>query len=421
MNGIKDRKRVVKSFTMIGNECEIIESFVRYNSCFLNEMYFIYDMGCVDTTIEILKKLRTEGYPIVLCDESLTLYEQRAMENKYLYMLAEDVHTDIIIPLDADEFLIADGNPRVQLERLELHKVYEINWKNYVASPADNKNELFVPKRLTHYRDEKETSPKVIIPAQMVRSSRVMVDTGHHHVMAREKIEVEKINNLKIAHYPLISEEQYKSKILCNNIRFIIWRNRGDGEGKHLNRLLAEMEDGISHFYDAHRAYSISREGDKISEGAIDCSFCDADRLLIRYGELAKVNVEKNLVRTGQIMALRAYNLEIEKQENKESPKILVYGTGGRANTLLCGMPDNLVNIVAYIDSDQEKQFTMFHKRIVVTPEYVRCFLYDKIVISSDRYYEEMRENLLRVGIAEEKIAGKEYLMGLLIDRVSYR
>lgn len=420
MSGKGNRKRIIKSFTMVGNECEIIESFVRYNSYFLDEMYFIYDMGCVDATVEILRKLRKEGYPVILCDESLTPYEQRAMENKYLYRLAEDIHTDIIIPLDADEFLVAEGNPRVQLERIDLHKVYEINWKNYIASPTDDKDELFVPKRLTYYQDEKKTYTKVIIPAEMVRNSKVMVDTGHHHVIAREKIEIEKIDGLKIAHYPLISEEQYKSKILCNNIRFITWMNRGDGEGRHLNRLLAEMEDGISRFYDAQAVYSGNGEG-KISDGAIDCSFCDAGSLRIRYGELAKVNVERNLVRTGQIMALKAYNLEIEKQEDKKAPKILVYGTGDRAKTLLNGMPDNLVNIVAYIDSNPEKQFTMFHKRIVVTPEYIRCFPYDKVVISSDRYYEEMKENLMNVGVEEEKIAGNEYLMELLVNKVSYR
>lgn len=420
MYHIETGKRVIKSFTMIGNECEIIESFVRYNSHFLDEMYFIYDMGCVDTTITILKKLRGEGYPIILCDESLTPYEQRAMENKYLYRLAENTETDIIIPLDADEFLVAEGNPRLMLERLELYKVYELNWKNYVAFPTDNKSELFIPRRLIHYQNENETYTKVIIPAEMVRNNKVMVDTGHHHAVAREKIEIEKLNSLKIAHYPLISEEQYKSKILCNNIRFITWMNRGDDEGKHLNKLLAEMEDGINHFYKAQTVYLGSGEEDKLLKGAIDCSFCEEDSLTIRYGELAKVNVEKNLIKTGQIMALKAYNLEIEKQEYKKAPKILVYGTGGRAKCLLNGMPDDLVNIVAYIDSNPEKQFTMFHKRIVVMPEYIHCFPYDKVIISSDIYYEEMKANLINVEVKEEKIVGNEYLMELLINRVSY-
>ena len=47
--------RRIISLTMVGNECEMIESFVRYNSNFVNKMYFISNSGTVDKTIDILK------------------------------------------------------------------------------------------------------------------------------------------------------------------------------------------------------------------------------------------------------------------------------------------------------------------------------------------------------------------------------
>lgn len=43
----------IVSFTMVNNEAEIIESFVRYNYNFVDQMVII-DNGCTDNTIEII-------------------------------------------------------------------------------------------------------------------------------------------------------------------------------------------------------------------------------------------------------------------------------------------------------------------------------------------------------------------------------
>lgn len=53
----------IVSYTMVNNESEIIESFVRYNYNFLDEMFFV-DNGCTDNTVIILHKLMEEGYRI---------------------------------------------------------------------------------------------------------------------------------------------------------------------------------------------------------------------------------------------------------------------------------------------------------------------------------------------------------------------
>ena len=48
--------RKIISITMVNNESEIIESFIRYNYNFLDEMVII-DNGCTDNTIKIVNKL----------------------------------------------------------------------------------------------------------------------------------------------------------------------------------------------------------------------------------------------------------------------------------------------------------------------------------------------------------------------------
>lgn len=409
----------IKSFTMIGNECEIIESFVRYNSHFIDEMTFIFDTGCVDTTLEILRRLQKEGYPILLMDESLVSYEQKAIENKYMRILASDTDTDIIIPLDADEFISASENPREALEKLNMDKVYQMEWKNYVPFPEDNVSEKFIPKRITHYKKVDASYTKVLIPSKLINEKGIILTTGHHGIESKFEVTVESIKNIFIAHFPLISKEQYQSKIYCNNIRYITWMNRGNGEGAHLNHLLSELEAGKDNFYEGISAYDYENEHGTIINQKLELKYCNPQKLRIQYPELAKVNLMRNLVKTGEVMALKAYNLEIDKLGGDGRAGILIYGTGWGAESLLLEIPEDMIYVRAYIDTHSEKKFTMFHKRIVITPELVRCFRFDKIIISSDKFYKEMMQELVSLGISKNKIAGKEYILNLTIESLN--
>jgi hypothetical protein len=399
---------------MVGNECEIIESFVRYNSNFIDKMYFIYDVGCVDGTIDILKKLQAEGFPIVLCDEALVSYEQRAIENKYMRIISEN-GADLIIPLDADEFLTSKVgiDLKCALDGLDLNRAYLISWKNYIRYKEDDDSERFIPKRIIHCETGWSNYNKVIIPAKLIKDYGVNLTTGHHNINSRKYVNKIHLDNIYIAHYPIISLEQYKSKIYCNCIRYITWMNRANGEGRHLNKLMNELENGNENF--EYSVYSSEiKDGAGVEYNPLNTDCC-SNSLEIIYKEESNVNFMSNIIKTGQVMALKAYNLEIEKKGRENIPNILVYGTGKGADNILRGVPEDLVNIVAYIDSDGEKKFTMFNKRIVVTPDMARLFPYDKIVISSSNYFDEMSKALLESGVSEDKIVGTEYLLDLMI------
>lgn len=123
----------IVSFTMVNNESEIIESFIRYNYNFIDLMVII-DNGCTDNTINIIYNLINEGYNIIVYDESLEPYNQFELDNKYLNKIIKDFSPDIIIPLDADEFLTGDENPRNILEQLSLNKIYYIYWQWFIIT-----------------------------------------------------------------------------------------------------------------------------------------------------------------------------------------------------------------------------------------------------------------------------------------------
>ena len=66
----------IVALTMIGNEQEIVESFVRYNSNFVDEFVFVSSC-CVDNTLVILRNLMKEGYPLRIYEEKSIDFNQK--------------------------------------------------------------------------------------------------------------------------------------------------------------------------------------------------------------------------------------------------------------------------------------------------------------------------------------------------------
>lgn len=406
----------IVSMTLIGNESEIIESFIRYNANFIDEMVLVSNC-CIDNTLAIIRKLKEEGYPITLIEEPYIGYEQKFFDYKYMRTIVTKNDADWFINLDADEFLTGTDNPRTILEQLSLNKVYEVKWKNYTMTERDDLSEPFIPKRVVYGRkiNAGNNVTKVILPMKVIKEHKIVMETGHHHVSG-EGVLVEALESIKIAHYPVISPEQYLFKLYGNKIRFITWINRGNGEGHHQNRQIAEIESGKS-IYETAGGYGYGIENSLEKElvcSPLDLSYCDPRKMEMRYTNLAVSNYEKNMIRTGQLMALKAYLLEVQQRLDKTLKNVLIFGAGKSSSTLFNGLPENLVNILAYIDNDAVKEFTMYNHRLVIKPEWVRFFVYDKIIISTPKYYTEMKTQLLEAGVDENKIASANYLFEIL-------
>lgn len=407
----------IVSLTMAGNESEIIESFVRYNSNFVDKMVIV-STCCIDNTAIIIRKLMAEGYNIEFIEEPVISFEQKYMDNKYMKMIAGREDMDLFIPLDADEFLTGDENPRKILESLPLDRIYEVYWKNYAMSQSDDAKEAFIPKRLKNYKVNYKGNniPKVIIPIKMILDNNITLDIGHHGVMG-ENLKIEHLDKLKFAHYPTTSKEQYLLKIYGNSIKFITWFNRGNNEAIHVSKQIMEIEAGHD-IYKIANGYGLEDEEEGLEwvDDPIDLTFCKPESLQMKYGDLAATDFIHSLTCIGQLMAIKAYNMEMDLRENKLRPRVLVYGIGISTENMFSGLPDDCINIRAYIDSDQGKRFRMYNRRLVITPDYIKFFQFDKIIISSKKYYDEMKICLLENGIKKEKICGIEYLFDLLID-----
>lgn len=201
----------IVALTMIGNEQEIVESFVRYNSNFVDEFVFVSSC-CVDNTLVILRNLMKEGYSLRIYEEKDIDFNQKYLTNKYLRMVAKESNSDWIIPLDCDEFLAGENNPREIIARLPAEYIYAVKWKNYAITRSDNREEAFIPQRCRYVKKEYEGDKftKVIVPTGAVLEKQIYISTGSHAAMGKG-ISVCNLSGMWLAHFPTVSPEQYYS------------------------------------------------------------------------------------------------------------------------------------------------------------------------------------------------------------------
>lgn len=406
----------IVSFTMVNNESEIIESFIRYNYNFLDEMYII-DNGCTDNTIKILRNLINDGYKIVIYDESLEAYDQFRLDNKYLNKIIKESDPDLIIPLDADEFIISDHkDPRKEMEKLSLDKIYYVNWQWYVMTEKDDVKETFIPRRLKYclkrtvwnYSDGTPVT-KVILPARYFKEKKLTMSMGHHTVYGDKSIAIEEINNIKLAHYRAISEEQLVYKTCCYTMRDIATMGNNIETAQRTNQL-AKIESGIS-MHDAAIEASYAGYPKEIKENQIDLSFCEPDSLTIKYSDLSSESIAERIMRTGQEMAIRSYNLERKLKEYMWLEPIVLWLDGVRKTDVFLPDPSNestfLVakyNVRAYLTMQEEIKFLKCNYRLLVNPEQVKFIPHQFIVVPSTCDVEDVRMKLHNGGFSTDRV-----------------
>jgi hypothetical protein len=133
---------------------------------------------------------------------------------------AADGGADWVLPLDADEFLVApDGSVRAALTALPADRPSTVDMRLYVPTPDDPPDEPNVLRRLT-YRRELEGgvwTRKVMVPAHCARDGRFTMAQGNHGLADRRTAlftPVPPTERLALAHFPVRSARQLARKVL---------------------------------------------------------------------------------------------------------------------------------------------------------------------------------------------------------------
>lgn len=84
--------------------------------------------------------------------------------------------------------------------------------------------------------------------------------------------------------------------------------------------------------------------------------------------------------------------------------KYLIFGTGSGCDAFLINADEeDFDSILGFVDNNKEKQGTLYRGKKVFSVDEIKDFDYNKIIVAS-LYYNEIKDNLVKKGIAEEKI-----------------
>ncbi len=317
------------SISIVKNEADIIESFVRYNLNILDGMV-ILDNQSSDDTLKILNLLKNEGLNVNVLKDEDGEFNQAYKINELLKYTIQQFEADIIVTLDGDEFIASpqQENPRKYLEQVEFPNYSLAKWRTYVPT-FDNDNERFVPSRITHARDDFGEYYKVIIPRELVEKYDVKITKGNHKLLFDSKyneiIQKQFNDDLIIAHYPIRSKNQFLSKITVGWINNITDVTRRGNDSWHLKNmyhdLIMNMDVKKEKMIEYAKIYSMKdlEKEVNIHYDPLNLSFCHD--ICIKY-DVSEVNYIQNFLENTESLAERYFSMKREfkaiKKENRD-------------------------------------------------------------------------------------------------------
>jgi hypothetical protein len=199
------------------NESDIVEAFVRHTAHFVDHHFFV-DNGSVDGTLQILQKLKDEGFPITVFQSHARSFVETKI-NTFLYQTAVTrIQADWVVFLDTDEFI--DDRELTQPLRdcigsfADRHggpACIEVPLREYHMTP-DDPSDLLVTSRITQCSPTSDNT-KVIVRGDLSRRQAV-IQPGNHAVLIDNSTTcpVFREPTLSYAHFAVRSPYQWLSK-----------------------------------------------------------------------------------------------------------------------------------------------------------------------------------------------------------------
>ncbi|MEK6285612.1 MAG: class I SAM-dependent methyltransferase [Acidobacteriota bacterium] len=210
----------IVTVSMVKNEQDIIEAFVRYHAAIVDHM-IILDNGSTDESTRILEHLIDEGLSISVLSDDDPAFVQAEKVTRMVYDAFNLIGADLVIPLDADEFLCCpEGNAiRQVLESLPIDRPSYLEWLTYIPTEADDANERNPVIRIRHRRvNQHNHDSKLTLPRPFFDSCPgLSVTQGNHYVVTESGDRLSPspaVGSLALAHFPIRNPEQARSKYL---------------------------------------------------------------------------------------------------------------------------------------------------------------------------------------------------------------
>ncbi|HET9764138.1 MAG TPA: glycosyltransferase family 2 protein [Casimicrobiaceae bacterium] len=213
--------------SMIRNDADIVEAFVRHSLRLLDHLFII--VHCPeDGTDQILKAMHEEKLPMTLVFDD----EPAFLQGERLTWLARQAHaalpSDFIFPIDADEFIVPADRAIIESALKGIPSdmpAARIRLRTFVPTVDDPANELN-PVRRIRYRviDETRVDKVVLTPAFAADPSFVLAHGSHGLLRVGatgRQLPVPPLREIALAHYPVRSANQVINKTIIGYLAHI--------------------------------------------------------------------------------------------------------------------------------------------------------------------------------------------------------
>lgn len=210
------RGRRVLSLSMVKNEQDIIEPFIRHTARLVDCM-IILDNASVDETRRIAMDCARELGTVIVADSEEFGYTQSERMTRLLHQCQSGFFADFVLLLDADEFLGTETRAALlaALETIPPNGVGLLPWQTFVLAPgavAATQD----PPRSIRWRRAAETPPfrKAVLRLDGTHRPDLLIGQGNHGVVATdgEAPPAVHLDDLALLHFPVRSRHQFAAK-----------------------------------------------------------------------------------------------------------------------------------------------------------------------------------------------------------------
>ena len=234
--------------SVVKNEADIIEAFVRHSQSWVDE-HLIFDHDSTDGTREILLELKREGIPLRLFTGNAIANLQQSRSNHLARVAFHEHSADWVLPLDADEFLIAPDRVTFEhaLASAPQDQPASLPLRNYSPTTVDVADEMNPVERIRHRQHGPGSTKKVFVPRSLGVRTEVAAGKGNHALyQSGEALTDRPLDAVWLAHFALRSPQQQVLRVVTAELQKLSRGQAHEGLDLHYRlgfQLLSEDAD----------------------------------------------------------------------------------------------------------------------------------------------------------------------------------
>ncbi len=228
----------------VANESDIVEAFVRHTLAFVDRIHIVFH-NSYDSSRAIVERMESDGLPVTIEEEHGLGFPRERMGDAVARRLANGGHWDFVLPLDADEFIVATDRSALEAElsAAPADGALSVAWLCYVPTAADDAADCNPITRIRHrLRAPHPHFRKVFFRAAALGDSDVYLADGNHYLLSRSgrAVPEKAAAGVFLAHFPIRSAQQFVSKVRMGAVARELSDDFTENQSRHWRALAAD-------------------------------------------------------------------------------------------------------------------------------------------------------------------------------------